>query len=737
MSSRYPVLDNRPIDQWKVIELKEELRRRKLTTKGLKDDLIKRLDEALRIQREAAEKESTNGFDCDPQSVAGAEDAETVPVVTETVDKVRRENTEIVGSIKKDKAETIEKYNAESIKDVVGQDSSKNEPIGDVTAQVDINKSATPMEQEKVEQKDLPSGTDSVGVGEELVAHRTSVETSITITETVLSEIVFSGQDSQDMVTEKNEDSTAKLENEAPTARLDNEDSIIKLQNQDSKTKLENEDSKPWVENEDSKHQMGCDTKPLCEDVLPGSSVPENQVSEVNPILGSQVKSDSISTDSVSINEKIELKDNIIADNVKLEQDILRPEMVEPSSSNIVPVFGDSHPMDVEEADEKKASVEEKDVNNSTSPDLNKTNNSEDVGYPEKLNLDRSSGDDSMEEDLVETKQFDSKDNSDDLRDGGVREVPITNVEIGTNVVGDGFSVGNTDIHVDNNIHPIVSAEKRKFHDQVAVGNNEPSKRRRWNSETVKVPDPQNSNLTHSTTPKDKPATPPAFKRNFFRSESSVSDDATKERVVPPSQQPPTNSLRIDHFRRPLTLKAVQELLGKTGCVISFWMDQIKTHCYVTYSSVEEAIETRNAVYNLQWPPNGGRLLVAEFVDSEEVKMKLEPPPTQAVPVKSGPTVPPAPIMVQPEPSPRQQRQQLPPPPNLPPPPPLFNHPPAARERLPSPPPLPEQVDPPIMTLDDLFRKTKATPRIYYLPLSEEQVAAKLALKGSAVTSRD
>lgn len=34
------------------------------------------------------------------------------------------------------------------------------------------------------------------------------------------------------------------------------------------------------------------------------------------------------------------------------------------------------------------------------------------------------------------------------------------------------------------------------------------------------------------------------------------------------------------------------------------------------YSSVEEAIETRNALYNIQWPPNnGGRPLVAEFVD--------------------------------------------------------------------------------------------------------------------------
>lgn len=147
---------------------------------------------------------------------------------------------------------------------------------------------------------------------------------------------------------------------------------------------------------------------------------------------------------------------------------------------------------------------------------------------------------------------------------------------------------------------------------------------------------------------------------------------------------------------------------------------------------MEEAIETRNAVYNLQWPPNGGRLLVAEYVDPEEVKMKLEPPPTQAASDSTDRAVPPAPPFSQPEPSPHLHREQHPVPVILPPPPPLSKPPPVARERLPSPPPLPEKVDPPIVTLDDLFRKTTATPRIYYLPLSEEQVAAKLSTQGKS-----
>lgn len=146
------------------------------------------------------------------------------------------------------------------------------------------------------------------------------------------------------------------------------------------------------------------------------------------------------------------------------------------------------------------------------------------------------------------------------------------------------------------------------------------------------------------------------------------------------------------------------------------------------YSSVEEAVATRNAVYNLQWPPNGGRLLVADFVDPQEVKAHVEAPPQSPAPTTPGAVAAaavPSPTAVERPPVlPLPNRQQQAPaaaPVNPPPPP--------AREQLPPPPPLSQkkQQDQPILTLDDLFKKTRASPRIYYLPLSEEQVAAKVA----------
>jgi apoptotic chromatin condensation inducer in the nucleus len=140
-------------------------------------------------------------------------------------------------------------------------------------------------------------------------------------------------------------------------------------------------------------------------------------------------------------------------------------------------------------------------------------------------------------------------------------------------------------------------------------------------------------------------------------------------------------------------------------------------------------VATRNAVYNLQWPPNNGNHLIAEFVDPQEVKQKLEPTPPPAAPISpaTASRVPTA-LPAQAPSVPRQAaspREQLPPPPPLAKPP--TSDPASARERLP---PTPKKPEPPVVTLDDLFRKTQASPRIYYLPLSEEEVAAKLAQQG-------
>ncbi|KAF7135679.1 hypothetical protein RHSIM_Rhsim08G0008500 [Rhododendron simsii] len=732
VSSPYPVLDNRPIDQWKVTELKEELKRRKLITRGLKEDLIKRLDGAIR-----EESESAKGFDGTLQPVLQAGDAGTVLAVSEMIGDMMNDGNKI------------------------------NEVDGGIN------------HADAVKEGEVTGLTDSAR-DEEMVFNDSYGEISVIVEDSVVSEVAVNVQESQN--------------NDLQNARGDR------------KSELEKEIKPPREANELN------------------SSDPNIQVSEVSTVLGFQVKSDSISSDCVSLNEKIELKDNIIADNVKLELDV-KPEMVQPSSSNVYPDGGKLHLMDVEDPHEKKSPVEEEGNTHVANSEMSNKNFGADVVSSEKLNLDQTSGDDDLvvddgleskqivsnynsdkvvdmeekmevsvveealaddmqddmpvddedileeninppaaltvkrkihvkvdvvssgkynldqssgdnlmeEDDALESKSVVPKSSPDEVVDGKVKtEVPVVEVVAPAGDMQGDISVDNEDSHDDTKNAPDAPNVKRMLHDQEVLGKDETPKRQRrwWNSENLRVPDPQSS-IASSTIPKDVvPSTP--LKRQFSRSNSGASDDAPKERVVPPSPKPPTNSLRIDHFLRPFTLKAVQALLGKTGTVSSFWMDHIKTHCYVTYSSVEEAIETRNAVYNLQWPTNGGRFLVAEFVDPQEVKIRVEAPPqSPSTPVTPGPTIPPAPptLQLQSQPSPRQlvQKETLPPPPPL-------SKPPQARERLPllPPPPLPEKLDPPIVTLDDLFKKTKATPRIYFLPLTDEQVAAKLKAQGKS-----
>lgn len=740
MSSPYVKLGNRSLDQWKVTELKEELKRRRMTTSGLKQDLVRRLDEAIRFEMESSMEKADND----------ASQSE-VPVEKTNVD------TDV----------------SEKAKDFTGREIDIVEKV-DPKSGHSINDSRGSSGEGKVIEADLVQGIKATGPECEQVSEPSVVETTEV---NVTVETVKSESDSQIHLTNEAGDATAllvddghpqedaKLELSGPDTQSpqinESRTPVAPLNGQnlhDSETQNEAIHSTDQRENEDSK----------CLQQDPSGRPLKHQVSEVDP-LGFQVTSDSVSPESVSIIEKNELKIDVINDDVKLEQDV-KPEMGQQSPSGAFPDSGESHPMDVEKPLDNKDFNDQLDVKDVEEPrdkelhieapggskvenvDSVKSFDSGDIGPPEKLSLDRSSGDDSMEDDVMESKHMDEKSDSftENVEKSGI---PTVIEEDHVDVVGHDkpveMKVEPVEIKATNAENEAVStltSGKRKFQDKEAVGNNDAVKKvRRWNAEGLKSSEPQSSPIT------PKGSSEPSFK-SIPGANSTADAEAPKERVVPPSTKPSTNSLRIDRFLRPFTLKAVQELLGKSGTVTSFWMDHIKTHCYVTYSSVEEAVETRNAVYNLQWPPNGGRLLVAEFVDPQEVKSRVEAPLASPATPSASTTPTQTPSGVQP--SPRQQvpKQQIPP--SLPPPP--LSNPPHVRERLnptareplpreqplpardrlnlPPPPPLPEKVDPPIVTLDDLFRKTKATPRIYYLPLSDELVAAKLKTQGKNVT---
>ncbi|KAE8637571.1 hypothetical protein CSA_017848 [Cucumis sativus] len=462
--SKYSILDNRPIDQWKVTELKEELKRRKLTIKGLKEDLVKRLDEAVRMEREE-NAEETNGVDGDPPVTNSDNNQEHASIVSGTA-KETNEDTNITDN------------------------------VDDVGVQVEKDDSNAAVKEGGIQDGAGLNGSPRVEEGSSVRV--STVETKTTVTETVVSEVAI-GVGVEGLQNTESKDNEDRLE-------LDSEDSKPQLDSEESKPHMVSEESKPQLVSEGSKPQLDSeDSKPLLDDVnmelqveneylksqqadlVHDSSAPDDQVSEVSPVLGSQVRTDSISTASVTINEMIELKENMSADHVKLELDV-KQEMVEPSSSIIVPDAGESHPMDVEEPHVNKnvqeslanrdvlESPENKDVMDSIVKEdvekkedvkdiiseLHEKHDGVDVGFSEKLNLDRSSGDDSIE-DTTENKT-DSVNNLEEMGEKNVKnEGLMSQEEKVVDIAMRGSTGDRKSIGIENDVTSL-PAEKRRLH---------------------------------------------------------------------------------------------------------------------------------------------------------------------------------------------------------------------------------------------------------------------------------
>jgi apoptotic chromatin condensation inducer in the nucleus len=692
--SSYPVLNNRPIDQWRVTDLKDELRKRRLPVKGLKEELVRRLFESIQSEKSADEDVGANADDQLPDANASEQTTVTITEVRhETVVHVSQQvevptpSVDVEASLnetsaaKGEEPESIAGGNL-AFEEVQPHTESNNEPVLEKTSDADTN--------------------DAVIVND---AISTEVNSDLATSEV---------KSDATKATKIQEQDSAPAP--ADASHMDTDVVTAAPVSDDGEKLAPMDDLGDKVPMYDEEHK---DSDIMNEDREPIVSKPNNQVPEVSLDLGSQIKCESISSD-LSTNKKNNIEDNLNANNFDLELEV-KPKMVEPSSG-ITSLGGDLQQLDDDKELVKNQSYVE-DIDSTANVDSYKKDSPE--GSPEKLNLDRSSGDESMEEDVMEIKQVESNMKSDEkteLNSEDVKEVTLPDSAV------EASSVDTKEVIAEEK--SAASTEKRKLEAEEVVANTEPIKRqRRWTSDGAKVPERQTLSQTVSDAPKD--VFQPALKRSFGRSDSTASVDSPKERIVPPSQKPATTSLRIDRFVRPFTLKAVQELLGKTGSVQIFWMDHIKTHCYVTFSSVDEAVATRDAVYNLQWPPNNGNKLIAEFVDPQEVKLKIEPPPPPAAPVSPAAAARVPPVQQAPanQNVPRQAaapKEQLPPPPPLAKPP-TVDPAASARERLP---PTPKKPEPPVVTLDDLFRKTQSSPRIYYLPLSEEEVAAKLAAQG-------
>uniref|UniRef100_A0A3P8X1S2 Apoptotic chromatin condensation inducer 1a n=2 Tax=Cynoglossus semilaevis TaxID=244447 RepID=A0A3P8X1S2_CYNSE len=101
----------------------------------------------------------------------------------------------------------------------------------------------------------------------------------------------------------------------------------------------------------------------------------------------------------------------------------------------------------------------------------------------------------------------------------------------------------------------------------------------------------------------------------------TIDDPVRTTRQPSPPRGKVSNIVHVCNLVRPFTLGQLKELLSRTGTLVDdgFWIDKIKSHCYVTYSSSEEAVATRAALHGVKWPQSNPKLLSVDFCLQEEL----------------------------------------------------------------------------------------------------------------------
>uniref|UniRef100_A0A8C5AN84 SAP domain-containing protein n=1 Tax=Gadus morhua TaxID=8049 RepID=A0A8C5AN84_GADMO len=102
----------------------------------------------------------------------------------------------------------------------------------------------------------------------------------------------------------------------------------------------------------------------------------------------------------------------------------------------------------------------------------------------------------------------------------------------------------------------------------------------------------------------------------------TIDDPVRSARQPSPPRSKVSSIVHVSNLVRPFTLGQLKELLGRTGTLLDtgFWIDKIKSHCYVTYSSPDEAVATRTALHGVKWPQSNPKVLSVEFCQQDELE---------------------------------------------------------------------------------------------------------------------
>lgn len=112
------------------------------------------------------------------------------------------------------------------------------------------------------------------------------------------------------------------------------------------------------------------------------------------------------------------------------------------------------------------------------------------------------------------------------------------------------------------------------------------------------------------------------------KSDKSLAEEINEEEVEKKSsvkRSTTTSVIRITNLVRPFTVGQLRDLLQRTGKIVSngFWIDKIKSQCIVEYENEDQAIETVYALNESQWPSTNPKFLRVGFTNKEELNKAL------------------------------------------------------------------------------------------------------------------
>jgi len=183
---------------------------------------------------------------------------------------------------------------------------------------------------------------------------------------------------------------------------------------------------------------------------------------------------------------------------------------------------------------------------------------------------------------------------------------------------------------------------------------------------------------------------------------SEISDGLTRVKASSPARHPVSRWIHIRGLKRPFTQRSFVEMLMTYGKILEeeMWLDSIKSTCIVAYSNEDEAVLARERLHNCIWPQSSDSFLSIEFSSEETFKRRKD----QSSSVGNERLL----VVVDSNSKPKDEQITV-----------TVKNDSSSKKRK------ADDHFKPQKTLEDLFRKTKTQPALYYLPLTDEEVSKR------------